>query len=590
VLMEEGSLNDRIFLLNRGVVSVYSLGELLMHLRRKGDIFGEMAVISTRPSVNTVVAQTPVDLFSIQVRDIQEYTNLAVDTLESLFYRIFAVVLSDKLSLITHKARQFEILNRQLHEMTAKLQQAKDHAETANHAKTQFLANMSHEIRTPLNAIIGFGGIVLKKAKEYDLPGDILQYMENIRTSGQNLSELINNILDLAKIEAGKLEILTGPLNLKLLIQGIYHINKATALQKGIEFTYEIAPDLPSVIITDRTKLNQILMNLLSNALKFTPEGKSVMLVVSCNMDWLTFQVVDQGIGIPEEKLELIFENFEQIHDIPDDFQGTGLGLSITRVLVDLLGGEIQVESQVGKGSTFSVFLPLTKGAFDMKASENSFSDLHFFSDNKVLLVEDNLMNQEMMMVLFRDLGIEPVLAKNGHEAISAVRQEIPDLILMDMQMPGMDGLEATRIIRQYPRFQQIPVVAISAHAFVEQQKSALEAGINDYLIKPVDHAMLMPVLAKYLKRSDIEQESLKQEGTLPLEIKQKLRMELNHLLQIPVYDGATLLESIGRIDHYLSSDKGLSKAFVMELKDAVFAGDSNKIQTLVSTFLPVLD
>ncbi|MCP4362778.1 MAG: hypothetical protein GY796_32635, partial [Chloroflexi bacterium] len=256
--------------------------------------------------------------------------------------------------------------------------------DASNQAKSEFLANMSHELRTPLNAIVGFAQILSLKSREVSLPGEFRQFIDNIKLSGQALSELVNNVLDLSKIEAGKMSLSEEDINLKLLVQGIYHINKAQALTKEIDFSYHLASDLPTMIRSDRTKLNQILMNLVGNALKFTPEGKKVQLKAMIDGDATLFQVADEGIGIPQQRHASIFEAFEQADaGITRRFGGTGLGLVITKTMVDLLGGEIRVESSPGEGSVFTVTVPLTESmASSVEQETIDLNQLNFTKDN----------------------------------------------------------------------------------------------------------------------------------------------------------------------------------------------------------------
>ncbi|CAM2070360.1 PAS domain S-box protein [Sulfidibacter corallicola] len=381
-----------------------------------------------------------------------------------------------------------------------KLKKARETAEKANRAKSVFLANMSHEIRTPLNAIIGFSQILLKHAEKYHLPQTSIQHLEQIKLSGEHLTELINNILDLSKIEAGKMALHHQDLNLRQLVRNIYNIHKPAADEKGLDFAYDYAENLPEVIHADRTKLNQILMNLTANAIKFTDSG-TVRLSVARREHRLLIQIADQGIGIAKERHLAIFGAFEQADNAPTrKFEGTGLGLAITQKIVALLEGRIWVESELGEGATFFVLLPLVPPANRGAATQTPPVEAHFAVNNAVLLVEDNLINQQVTRSLLEELGLRIQVANNGREALERVARSRPDFILMDLHMPVMDGIEATRRLRDNPEYADIPIVALSADAFTEQKEGTVKKGFDHYLTKPIDMGQLLPILAKYLK------------------------------------------------------------------------------------------
>ncbi len=408
------------------------------------------------------------------------------------------------------------------------LRSAKEISEAANLAKSQFLANMSHEIRTPLNAIVGFSQILLKNSDSPQSQKESKQYLKNIQIAGQTLSELINNILDLAKVESGKMSIQEENLNLEQFLEELYLLHEPIALEKKIIYTYRFDETLPTFIRTDRTKLHQILNNLITNAIKFTPNEKKVTLFASREKDMLCLQVHDEGIGICEQHQSTIFETFRQADGTTTrQYGGTGLGLAITKQLVELLGGEILLKSTPGKGSTFSIYLPFKDATtiahastttIDLKlphtadnlqkegkaAPSSNQTNHHFSEDNLILIVEDNPMNQLVIGALFEDYDLKVCMADNGKEGIEKVHElhsqgTPPSLILMDINMPHMDGRTATKELRQIPEFQNIPIIALSADIYENHGTMKDQTGFTDFLAKPVDLEQLMSLLEKYL-------------------------------------------------------------------------------------------
>ncbi len=442
----------------------------------------------------------------------------------------------------------------QLNEAQKEMKAAKELAERANKAKTQFLANMSHEIRSPLNAILGFSQILKLRSPELKLPTEDQQYLDNIKMSGENLSELINNILDLSKIEAGKLTTSIETLNIKQLFKAIFHINKAKTIEKEIKFGYDFDERIPDFISSDRTKLNQILMNLTSNAIKFTSANRQVKITARKVQDkkQILFEVEDEGIGIAESRIQHIFKPFEQAdNSVTRKFGGTGLGLTITKKMIELLGGSIAVQSTEGQGTVFSVLLPYEEAnRVEINREQYHIKGVVFDPESKVLVVEDNQLNQEMMQAIFQELGLKMHLAENGLEGLELTQKIKPDLILMDMHMPLMDGIETTRKIRELADFQDTPIVAVSADAFTEQQKKAFDAGVNEYITKPIDFDKLLPIMVKYLKKETKQGDEVppSQQKTLSPATLQMIVTKLEQIEHTPIFETKQIVGFVNEI------------------------------------------
>ena len=388
---------------------------------------------------------------------------------------------------------------------TEELNSAKEAAENASESKSRFLANMSHEIRTPLNSIIGFSHILLKRKNVRGISGQSRKYLENIHVGGENLSRLINKILELSKIETGNIHLSFEGVDLYKLMKDVFEICEVQAKEKKLTFHTDIAPGTPVWVVTDRTRLTEVLMNLVNNAIKFTPTGKAVNFQLERQAQDLLFTIQDEGIGVPRDRQAAIFDRFEQADSTTTRrFGGSGLGLAISKEVVELMGGGISVESEEGEGCRMTVRIPYEKFVVSYSAPmTDSESEFRFAPDNCVLVVEDNLMNQEMIRALFEDLGIKIHLAENGIRGVEKAGELLPDLIFMDMHMPDMDGLQATKKIRDCVDTSELPIVALSADAFVEQQEKAFAFGIVDYLTKPIELERLLPVLERYLRAEE---------------------------------------------------------------------------------------
>ena len=414
--------------------------------------------------------------------------------------------LLDKNEALKKQQQRLEEQATYIREQNGQLVQAKKKAEQEAAAKTAFLSNMSHEIRTPMNAVIGMTNILLQSAPRPDQ----LDHLKTIGFSAENLLVVINDILDFSKIEAGKLEIEYVNFNILEACQNIYRTLEAKAQDKNLHFRLDFDEDIPNFVVGDPTRLSQILINLLNNALKFTPKGHVIFQVKKLhNGDGeviLQFLVQDTGIGIPKEKQDMIFESFSQTDTKTTRlYGGTGLGLAITKRLLELQGSSIRVNSEVNVGSTFyfnMLYQIGEKPVSQIIDKKTPPKDLPKFPDGKrILLVEDNPMNVKVAMHFLKIWNLFIEVATDGEEALRMVQESRYDLVLMDLQMPRMDGYEATRQIRQLnpERYQRLPIVALSASALSEFKVSAFEAGMNDFLSKPFRPFELHQTLNRYL-------------------------------------------------------------------------------------------
>ena len=406
--------------------------------------------------------------------------------------------------------------------MQQQIQDALAEAQAANKAKTSFLHSMSHDIRTPMNAIMGYTELALKHIDESE---QVRNYLSKTRSASIHLLALINDVLDMSRIESGKLTFSENEENLPEIISSLKDIVQADSLAKKLDLSFDCSGISDENILCDRLHLNQILLNILSNAVKYTPEGGSVSMTVSQKKNHsrkngtFLFVVKDTGIGMSKEFLASIYEPFtrEQTSTVAG-IQGTGLGMSIARKIVDMMGGKIDIQSESGKGTEVSITLNFRLGGkqADEAAGENASAlpaaggasaeapaGFSLFNGKKILLVEDNAFNREIMVEILAGYGFIIETAENGSvalEKVAAASAGDYDLILMDVQMPVMNGFEATRRIRSLKSdMSVVPIIAMTADAFEEDRKMALEAGMNAHLAKPVDSHKLEKVLSEFL-------------------------------------------------------------------------------------------
>jgi PAS domain S-box-containing protein len=386
----------------------------------------------------------------------------------------------------------------ELIEAKSKAELATQKAEESNKLKEAFLANMSHEIRTPMNAIIGFSDILSKRIMEEQER----EYVLTIKSAGENLLTIINDILDISKIEAGMMTFEEHTFSVREIFKSLQVMLMEKAKEKELELIFECDENVPEILLGDNTRLTQIIINLVSNAIKFTPTGKIKVnatrvdenkKAISDDIVSVEFSVIDTGIGIPKDKLEHIFERFRQAEShTTRKYGGTGLGLSIAKQLTQLQGGSLTVTSEFGVGSTFSFRIPYRKSTDAEKALEITEvkQDLSELSKINILLVEDNQLNVKLIRSLFSEHNLKLEVAENGSIGVQKVKEGNFDIVLMDMEMPVMNGYEAATVIRMEMK-SDIPIIAMTAHAMSGERERCLSLGMNDYLSKPINANLL---------------------------------------------------------------------------------------------------
>lgn len=488
ILIKKGSVPDALYIIKSGKVGIYNEDFLLAELGELA-IMGE-SFLAEATATATTVANTDLELIEIKKDD---FYWLALKH-PRLIFNIFTINnnrlrTSNDAALKEARSRE-EKLQQLVDERTAELQATLEELRETQKFRDQFLANMSHEIRTPMNAIVGLTNLLIKS------PLNELQekYLHVIKKSGANLLVIINDILDLAKIEAGKMELEKVPFPLHIAIRNIHTILNLKAEEKGIYLKEFIVKDVPEYVIGDETRITQVIMNLTGNAIKFTEKGGVSISVEVEEKQGDTFKIrfgiKDTGIGIPADKIDKIFESFGQASsDTTRKFGGTGLGLTISKQLVEMHGGQIKVKSKPGEGSEFYFTVSYKEAPKPKEATTEDSGSMQDMKGKKILLVEDNEFNQMVAVDSLQDLfpGIEVDIAENGKTAIEKVSSNSYSFVFMDIQLPDIDGFEITRFIRKNldePK-RNIRICAMTASVTKERIDECFSSGMNDYMMKP---------------------------------------------------------------------------------------------------------
>lgn len=497
----------------------------------------------------------------IVARDVTEQTRIATELTEAKVFAELAAGIAQ--------------------ESKSKAEIAQRIAEDAVKAKQQFLSNMSHEIRTPMNAIIGFTKVVLKT----ELTARQKEYLTAIKTSGDALIVLINDILDLAKVDAGKLTFEKTPFRLASSLSALLHLFEPKIEEKNLKFVKVYDEKIPEVLEGDPVRLHQIILNLVSNAVKFTNSGKiTVSALLAAEDDEkveVEFKVQDTGIGINKKSLGNIFENFQQATSGTSRlYGGTGLGLAIVKQLVEAQGGTINVKSKVGEGSSFAFRLNFQK-TNAMPELEAPLMELNAKVKNiKVLVVEDIALNQLLMKTLLDDFGFDSTIVSNGKIAVDTLQARPFDIILMDLQMPEMNGFEATSYIRDILK-SKIPIIALTADVTTVDLAKCREVGMNDYVAKPVDERLLYKKIVRLLKKpSDEKPEEKKVKTTVPAK---KIKFtNLDYLVRRTKSDPELMMEMISL---YLKQTPPLVGAMKQSLKDEDWPTMRTTVHKMIPSF-----
>lgn len=524
----------------------YDLARIHSELIQSGFIFAIIIMVTTivawvlSSSLQQVISR-PIMNLADTARNISELKDFSVravrcsrdevDVLIDQFNEMLSQIEERDRELKKHRGHleeKVEKRTRELQNANRALRRAKNSAEGANRAKSEFLANMSHEIRTPMNAVLGFSELLASQITDEKHKN----YLSSIQSSGKSLLTLINDILDLSKIEAGKMELHYEAVNPNSIFKEIEQIFSLRIMEKGLDFFIDIDPEIPDSLLLDEIRLRQILFNLIGNAAKFTDTGyirlaatKKGSTETQSNLD-LVIRVEDTGLGIAEDSLENIFDAFKQQDgQSTKKFGGTGLGLAITRRLVEMMDGSIEVQSEPGKGTCFTIILKKVYMAATRAASDKEDmpdADLFDFEKALILIVDDIRTNRQLVREFFAGTAVDTIDAEDGEKALIMAKEQKPDLVLMDIRMPHMDGYEATEKIRADENIKSVPIIALTASGMKTDREKVMASGFSGFLSKPVRRSALFKEISRFLKYSvrkiDIDCETGNDEATLTCE------------------------------------------------------------------------
>jgi signal transduction histidine kinase/ActR/RegA family two-component response regulator len=487
---------DRRFLAEHLAVNVLLLAAAVLLARITSRVFVRPLVLLERAMASVKEG----NLEPIQV----SASGDEIEGLATSFNEMIQSLASSRRQVREHQ----EQLEEKIRERTSELQVSMNRAEAATRAKSEFLANMSHELRTPLNGIQG----MLEIALDSELTTAQREELETARECSNSLLALVSDILDLSKIEAGRMTLEKIPFDLRELIGSCSRLLASKAANRGLQLLCEITPEVPVHLLGDPLRMREIVVNLLDNAVKYTNEGSVRLRLTSvpalvANQARLRLDVTDTGIGIPADKVKAIFDEFTQADgSITRRYGGTGLGLTIAKKLVQMHKGRIWVESEVGRGSAFHVEFDLDEISTPRGLCEPRPADpvappdaVPAAARGRILIVEDNRVNQQVVAGLLTKKGYETTVVNHGGEALAALEAASFDLVIMDIQMPVLDGLEATRRIRLEERWRNLPIVGLTAHAMAGDRERCIQAGMNDYLTKPVRGPALLETVKRHI-------------------------------------------------------------------------------------------